>query len=411
MVEASQFTHLPKIKTQRIAVKLNKTAQGLVKQGHPWVFSDSIVKESHSPKSGDLAIIYDNHTNKLIALGLYDIDSPIKIKVLHNGSPATINSSFFESKIHTAYAKRLDLLDTNTNAYRLLFGENDNMPSFIADVYANVLVIKLYSEMWLPYLSDILPHIINTTQVKTVVLRLSRKLDQLLTTKGLSDGSILYGNLEDEEVHFFEHGINFKANVIKGHKTGYFLDHRYNRKCVGELSKGKSVLDVFSYAGGFSVHALAKGAKDVTSLDISAQALAVAKENATLNDHKGTHHIIEGDAFEKLQQLIQKNRKFDVVVIDPPSFAKKATDVEKALKKYAQLAKMGVQLVSKNGILVLASCSSRVEAQDFYAMAEKALKQQNVTYKIIDRTAHDDDHPIAFAEGAYLKTIYFKISQ
>jgi 23S rRNA (cytosine1962-C5)-methyltransferase len=411
LVEAAQFSHLPKLKTQRIAVKLNKTAQGLVKQGHPWVFSDSIVKESHTPKSGDLAIIYDNHTNKLIALGLYDVDSSIKIKILHSGSPATINSSFFESKIQTAYAKRIDLLETKTNAYRLLFGENDSMPSFIADVYANVLVIKLYSEMWLPYLSEILPHLINVSQVDTVVLRLSRKLDQLLTSKGLSDGSVLYGKLEDEEVHFYEHGINFKANVIKGHKTGYFLDHRYNRKRVGELSKGKSVLDVFSYAGGFSVHALAKGAKEVTSLDISAQALAVAKDNATLNDHKGTHHIIEGDAFEKLQQLLQKKKKFDVVVIDPPSFAKKATDVVKALKKYTQLAKMGVQLVSKNGILVLASCSSRVEAQDFYAMAEKVLKQQLMSYKVLEKTTHDDDHPIAFAEGAYLKTIYFKISQ
>ena len=408
MVTESEFNHLPDIKTQRIAVKLNKIAQSLVKQGHPWVFSDSIIKESTTPKSGDLAIIYDNHTNKLIALGLYDIESPIKIKIVHAGSPATIDSAFFHYKIKTAFDIRKPLLKTKTNAYRLLFGENDGMPSFIADVYDEVLVVKLYSELWLPYLKDILPHLINISKVKCVVLRLSRSLEDKLTKYNLNDGTVLFGTLDHEDVHFIEHGINFKANVIKGHKTGYFLDHRHNRKRVGDIAKGKTVLDVFSYAGGFSVHALAKGAKEVTSLDISGHALNVAKENAELNEHNGTHSIIEGDAFEKLQQLIQKDTKFDIVVIDPPSFAKKAADAQRSLKKYAQLATFGSQLVNNGGTLVLASCSSRVAAEDFFEASEKALRIQKKTIHL-DKTYHDIDHPISFPEGAYLKTGYYKI--
>ncbi len=407
MVSADQFKHLPDLKTQRIAVKLNKRAQALVKQGHPWVFSESIVKQSSTPKSGDLAIIYDNHTNKLIALGLYDIESPITIKIIHEGSPATVDQAFFKNKINTAFAIRKPLLNSNTNAYRLIFGENDGMPSFIADVYDSVLVIKLYSELWLPYLKNIIPHLINKSKATSLVLRLSRSLEDKLSKYELYDGTVLYGELENEDVHFIEHGINFKANVIKGHKTGYFLDHRHNRQRVGGLAKGKTLLDVFSYAGGFSVHALANGAKEVTSLDISEHALNVAKENAELNPHKGKHEIIVGDAFEKLQQLIQSNAKYDVVVIDPPSFAKKSADVPKALKKYAQVATFGSQLVADNGILLLASCSSRVDAEDFFAASEKAIKMTR-KFKIVDKTFHDIDHPISFSEGAYLKTGYYQ---
>lgn len=408
LVDQLHLNKLPNFTTQRIAVKLSKTAQALVKQGHPWIFADSIVKESHAPKVGDLAIIYDNHTNKLIAIGVYDPESPIKIKVLHAGGPATINTEFFRYKVQAAFELRKPLLKTQTNAYRLIFGENDGLPSFIADVYDHVLVIKLYSDLWLPYLKMLVPHLIEVSKVDCVLLRLSRRLEDKLSKYDIYDGKIIYGELENEEVNFIEHGVNFKANVIKGHKTGYFLDHRHNRRHVSTLAKGKTMLDVFSYAGGFSVHALAKGAREVTSLDISEHALSVAEENATLNSHKGKHFTITGDAFEKLQQLIQKNQTYDIVVIDPPSFAKKAADVNRSLKKYAQLATFGAQLVSKGGLLVIASCSSRVLADDFFESIEKALRIVRKT-ETVEKTFHDVDHPIGFPEGAYLKTGYYRL--
>src|SRR5690606_21539908 len=184
----------------------------------------------------------------------------------------------------------------NTNSYRLVFGENDGFPGFITDVYAEVMVVKLYSAIWFPYLQDILELLIEVSGCKTVVLRLSRNL-QAQNYFDLKDGMVLYGTLKNEEVVFVEHGVLFTANVIKGHKTGYFLDHRENRRRVGELAKNKTVLDVFSYAGGFSVHALAGGAEGVTSVDISKQALELATSNAALNGFVDNHYTLAGDAF------------------------------------------------------------------------------------------------------------------
>ncbi|MGK0324294.1 MAG: 23S rRNA (cytosine1962-C5)-methyltransferase, partial [Psychroserpens sp.] len=346
--------------SKRLAIKLTSKGENYVQQGHPWVFSESIVKINDGAKTGDLAIIFGKRKNEMIGIGLYDAASPIRIKMIYSDSKGVkIDDAFFLRKIKDAYKKRLTLLQTNTTSYRLIFGENDGFPSLIADVYDSVLVVKLYSEMWLPYLKTILEGLVETSGCETVVIRLSRGLQQS-TSHQLKDGDVVYGVLENEVVEFVEHGVNFSANVIKGHKTGYFLDHRENRRQVGVLSKDKTVLDVFSYAGGFSVHALANGAKEVTSLDISEQALEIAIQNGELNDYTGKHFTLAGDAFKILEQLISEKKKFDVVIIDPPSFAKQQTEILLAKKKYAQLARLGEKLTAREGLLVLASCSSRV---------------------------------------------------
>ncbi len=393
---------------KNLAVKLTSKGEHYVQQGHPWVFSESIIKINSDAKTGDLAIIFGKKTNKMIGIGLYDATSPIRIKMIYNAShPVSIDHQFFYQNIKKAYQKRLPLLKTNTNSYRLLFGENDQFPSLIADVYASVLVVKLYSEIWMPYLQPILESLIAVSNSKTVVLRLSRSLQNSKTHK-FSDGQVLYGTLDNEVVQFVEHGVQFSANVIKGHKTGYFLDHRENRRQVGLLSKGITVLDVFSYAGGFSVHALANGAREVTSVDISTQALEIAIQNGKLNAYTGTHKTIAGDAFQIVEQLISEGKTFDVVVIDPPSFAKQQSEVALAKKKYAQLAQLGIQLTVKNGVLVLASCSSRVTATAFYDINAQVLQQFGRPFKIIQKTQHDSDHPIGFPEGAYLKCGYYR---
>lgn len=395
-------------KPKRLAIKLNAKGEQFVVQGHPWVFSDNITKINDNAKSGDLAIIFGKNKNRVIGLGLYDANSPIRIKMLHSSTEkAEINAAFFENKIKQAYAKRKSLLKTNTNSYRLLFGENDGFPGLIADVYASVLVVKIYSEIWLPYIETIIPSLQEISDVKTVVIRLSRSLENSKKHK-LENGDVVFGTLKNEVVQFVEHNVNFSANVIKGHKTGYFLDHRPNRKQVGEWSRDKSVLDVFSYAGGFSVHALYNGAREVTSLDISKQALEIALENGKLNKYKGKHITIAGDAFVELKNLIKDKVTFDVVVIDPPSFAKQASEIELAKKKYAQLAELGEKLTAKNGLLMLASCSSRVLAQAFYDINSQVLASTKRNYKILLKTQHDTDHPIGFPEGAYLKSVYYR---
>ena len=393
---------------KRLAVKLNAKGEQFVVKGHPWVFSNSIVKINDDAKTGDLAIIFSKNKNKVIALGLFDANSPIRIKIIHNSQDKVeVNSAFFHHKIENAFAIRQPLLQTNTNSYRLLFGENDGFPGLIADVYDKVLVVKLYSEIWLPYIETIIPSLQQISKAETVVVRLSRSLENS-SNHQLKDGDVVYGELHNEVVEFVEHDVKFSAHVIKGHKTGYFLDHRANRKQVGEWSKNKTVIDVFSYAGGFSVHALYNGAKEVTSLDISKQALEVAVQNGKLNDYTGIHKTIAGDAFEALKQLIKDKKTFDVVVIDPPSFAKQASEIDLAKKKYAQLAQLGEQLTAKKGLLVLASCSSRVVPQAFFDINKQVLLDSNRSFNLILKTGHDIDHPVTFPEGEYLKCGYYR---
>lgn len=400
---------LPDIPINKIAIKLKPLAESLVRKGHPWIFENSIVKQNKEGNSGDLAVIFDSKNNKFLACGFYDPHSPIRIKILQAVKPATIHKDWFTNKVTEAFKKRTNLLKTNTNSYRLIYGENDHLPSLVADVYKDILVVKLYASFWFYHLKDILPALMDTSKAGTTVLRLSRNVQKEANDFGFNDGQVIDGELKNEVVIFKEHGINFSANVIHGHKTGYFLDHRENRRKVGKMSKGKTVLDVFSYAGGFSVHALANGAKEVTSLDISKPALEIAKRNAKLNKFSGTHKVIAGDAFAELNRLSNHHKKYDIVVIDPPSFAKSATEVNRAISSYKKLANLGLKLVAKKGILVLASCSSRVTAEVFYALVEEVLQHKRANYTILEKTQHDDDHPISFKEGAYLKCIYVQI--
>jgi len=378
-----------------------------VKKGHPWVFENSIVKQNAAGEPGDIAVVFEQKKNKFLACGLYDPHSPIRIKLLQFYQPAAIDEVWFAEKIHQAYTLRMPLLATDTNSYRFIHGENDGLPGLIADVYADVLVLKLYSAIWWPYLPEILPALLKQSGCQTIVLRLSRSLIQSAEKGSLKDGEVIWGDLDREEVFFKEYGLRFSANVIRGHKTGYFLDQRHNRKKMGECSRGKKVLDVFAYVGGFSVHALAGGATEVTSLDISANALRAARANAELNPHNGVHHTKVVDAFEELEVLAQRKKSFDIVVIDPPSFAKQASEIEQARRQYLRLAALGSQLVSPKGLLLLASCSSRVTADDFFALCAEGIATSKHHFTLREKTFHDVDHPISFPEGAYLKAGYW----
>ncbi|NNF81538.1 MAG: methyltransferase domain-containing protein [Flavobacteriaceae bacterium] len=388
----------------RLAVSLLNRGEKRVRIRHPWIFDRHIERIKGEGKAGDLAMIFSSEDNKLMGIGLYDPDSPIRIKMLHHGPARKIDESFFREKVEQAFEKRKELLQTDTNSYRFIFGENDGFPGLIADVYAHVMVLKVYSEIWLPWLNSFIGFLIETSGCDAVVLRLSRIMQKSMKGK-LADGQVIYGELDQEEVLFKEHGLKFSANVFRGHKTGYFLDHRHNRKRVGELSKGKKVLDVFAYSGGFSVHALTGGANEVTSVDISGQALEQAKRNSELNAFEGLHHCIKGDAFNVLTSLIDEGHSYDLVVIDPPSFAKQESEIALALKKYRQLAQLGQQLIIEGGILILASCSSRVKSDSFFEAVEEELDMKQFSLK--ERTFHDSDHPISFPEGAYLKCSYY----
>ena len=405
------LTHLPDRLPSRLALKVKPAAERAVRQGHPWIFADAIVKQNKEGQAGDLAVIFDQKNNQFLAAGLYDPASPIRVKVLQFHAPAPIDAAWFRTKIEAAFHLRAPLLATDTNSYRLVFGENDGLPGLIADVYAGVMVVKLYSLIWLPYLREVLPILLAAGACETLVLRLSRSLQHdPAALHGLYDGQVLYGDLENEEVIFREHGLRFIANVVRGHKTGYFLDHRHNRKRVGELARGKTVLDVFAYAGGFTVHALAGGAREVTSLDISAQALAMARRNVALNCGEAVHHhTLAVDAFKGMEQLHREGKTFDIVVVDPPSFAKRESERLGALRSYERLTALAAPLPAPGGLLVMASCSSRVPADAFFQTVRETLDRSGRPFTEIARTFHDVDHPVGFPEGGYLKCGYFRI--
>jgi 23S rRNA (cytosine1962-C5)-methyltransferase len=400
---------------QIIAVKLTRDAERHLKSGHPWIYSKSIVKQSKEGHTGDICIIYSQNKNSMIGIGLYDPSSPIRIKILDLGKNIRLDAEYWLQKVQVAFDLRAPLFASDTNAFRMIFGENDGFPGLILDVYNRIGVIKIYSGIWFPHFGLILSAIVQVIDVDAVVLRLSRSLDKSdLLPIGWSNGATLYGHLDDEELIFREHGLKFRTNVIKGHKTGFFLDHRHNRVKVGKISAGKRVLDVFSYAGGFSVHALAGGASEVVSLDISAQAQALAKDNIKINNLGNHHKVIIGDAFKEMQKMIETGQKFDLVIIDPPSFASKESQVKGALSSYRSLVQLGAKLVSKNGILVMASCSSRVSSKVFFELVEKTLAKtegrSGKEWTCKELTSHDIDHPISFPEGEYLKCGYYHSS-
>ena len=394
----------------RLPVTLTAAGERALKSGHPWLFDGAIAKVKGEGSAGDLAVIFSFKKNKFIGVGLYDPDSPIRIRVLHQGSPAQINEDFFRARTQDAKKVREALLLTDTNGYRLLHGENDGFPGLVVDVYAGVAVIKVYSPVWFPWLEGLLPIIVEAAEAKTAVFRCARNVEKPAAALGFTDGQVIFGELADEDIVFREHGLAFVANVVQGHKTGFFLDHRANRRRVGELAAGKDVLDVFSYAGGFSVHALGGGARRVVSLDISAPALAMARRNVALNFNEDLRHeTLAEDAFVALERMGKDGETFGLVIVDPPSFAKREKEVAGALEAYRRINKLAVPLVAPGGILLAASCSARVPAEDFFRVVESVLKAAGRKFTLLEKTAHDDDHPIGFPEGAYLKSGYYRL--
>lgn len=397
---------LPTASPDRIRLEVQSGAERALRQGHPWVFEQSILKQNREGAPGDLAVIFDAK-KRFLGIGLYDPASVIRVKILQTHKPAPINADWFRAKLQTALDRRAPLLAQSTDGFRLVHGENDGLPGMILDRYAQTLVLKLYTAAWLPHLRDVLSALWDLQPAERLVLRLSRSI-QRENTYSLHDGMTLYGTPPTEPIIFHENGLTFSADVLKGHKTGFFFDQRENRAAVRELSAGCDVLDMFAYSGGFSVYAAAGGAKSVLSVDISEPALLSAQENFALNQaNPGVsacqHRIQAGDAFEIMDDLRQQGRQFDLVIVDSPSFAKSSAEVDRALASYGKLARLATELIVPGGKLVMASCSSRVSAEAFF----RAIQQASIRpLKELKQTFHALDHPIGFPEGAYLKCFY-----
>lgn len=392
-----------------IAIKLNKAAERSVKQGHPWVFEQSIEKGPDGKGvAGSLCVIFDQRYNKPFAFGLWDPEEIIRIKIIFQGGRLKLNTDFWKLQLQNAYSIRENLIKNGITGYRGIHGENDGFPGLILDIYAHTGVLKIYSEIWEPYLEVLMEEIQKQFSLETIIIRFSRKIAQN-NSFTYQEGDVIGKTRSTEKVAFEEYGVKFYAYTKSGHKTGFFLDQRPNRFWVQQNAKGKEVLDVFSYVGGFGIHALKGKATSLTFIDISAQAMEVAAENITLNqldETKWTTLVV--DAFVALDDLIKQKKQFDIVIIDPPSFAKQASEVSNALKQYERLARLGKRLVAQGGTLILGSCSSRIRLEDFTEAHQKAGVANSKGWKHLHTTLHDEDHPVTFPESNYLKTIFYQ---
>ena len=404
----TNLSKLPPLSNRNMAVKVKPAAERAIKQGHPWVFDNAIIKQSVAGQAGDLAIIYDKKKDKFLAIGLYDPDSPIRIKILQANAPAKINQAWFEATFKHVQAIRQPLIDAGTTGYRLVYGESDHLPALILDRYGDTLVIKLYTLAWFPHLPTIISALQATIPFERLVLRLSRSI--AVNPYGLSDGQILMGEPITAPIQFSENGIKLEADVIHGHKTGFFFDQRDNRGRVRDLANGNSVLDVFSYVGAFTVYALAGGATSVTALDISQPAMDALYANVKLNqlDTRKTETLV-ADAFDGMRQLEKLGKQYDMVIVDPPSFAKSQAEVDRALASYQRLVKLALPLVAPDGILMMASCSSRIKPDVFFNLVVNTANREDYGLEIIEKTSHALDHPIGFPEAEYLKAMFARV--
>jgi 23S rRNA (cytosine1962-C5)-methyltransferase len=415
MIDLTALSHIPGPAARRIAVRVAPAAERALRQGHPWLFDGAIRHQSCEGRPGDLAVVFDRD-RRFLAVGLYDPHASIRVRVLQHGERATIDRDWFQAKLAAAIQLRAPLLEsspeTATTAYRLVHGENDGLPGMVVDRYAETLVVKVYTAAWIPHLRDVLSALADTFRFERLVLRLGRAVrERPQDLYGLPDGAILFGPDLEGPVLFQENGLRFEADLIRGQKTGFFLDQRDNRARVEKLAAGKAVLNVFAYTGGFSVYAARGGAREVVSVDASAPALQAAARNMAHNGHipsvaAASHETVADDAFETLDRMAKQGCRFDVVIVDPPAFAQKHSQVPQALSAYGRLTRLSLGVLRAGGTLVQASCSSRVDAETFFETVHRAAVQAGHSLREIERTGHPLDHPVTFKEGAYLKCLF-----
>lgn len=399
---------LPAPSTRRVAVNVTSDALRQVRRGHPWIWDGSVVRASHEGQPGDLAVVFDNK-RRFAAIGLWDPNAAIAVRVLHHGSPRTIDADFFADRLLDAFARRDRLHnDPSTTAYRVVHGENDQLPGLVVDRYDSTLVVKLDTAVWVPYLSMVVPILVDIADADRVVLRASRRVSNELPTE-LRDSPTIVGSLPEGPIAFQENGLAFHADVERGQKTGHFLDQRDNRSLVGSHCADARVLDVFCNSGGFSVYAAAAGAHEVHSVDSSRHAIDATKQHIELNRGRlgfhGNHHAVVGDAFDVLGDLAARHKRFDVVIVDPPSFAPNAASVAAALRSYGRLTRLAVDVLADGGQLFQASCSSRVTSDDFFHVVSSEIEALGFALANPIRTGHAVDHPVGFEHGEYLKAL------
>jgi 23S rRNA (cytosine1962-C5)-methyltransferase len=383
-------------------IQLKRGRERSLKRRHPWIFSGAV--EKASGEAGDTVQVLDS-AKKALARAAYSPQSQIRARVWTFDPDEEVDAQFFRGRLEKALALREALpAAKHTNALRLVHGESDGLPGLVVDRYADVLVAQFLAagvERWRDPILDFLVELTGCAAIYERSDAEVRKLEGLEARAGFARG-----NRNAARCPIIEYGLNFRVDVEQGQKTGFFLDQRENRACVRSLAAGRDVLDGFCYTGGFSIAALAGGAKRITAIESSAAALDVARENLAANPLDASRiEFRQADVFAELRKLRDSGARFDLIILDPPKFAPTAAQVKKAARAYKDINLWALKLLAPGGLLATFSCSGGVSAELFQSIVAGAALDAGAEAKIIDRFTAAADHPVAleFPEGEYLK--------
>jgi len=387
-------------------VKLKPGKEIPLKRFHPWVFSGAIQQQSNQLTDGDWVEVKD-YKNNFLGIGHFHFGS-IAVKVMHF-KPIESFASLWIEKITQAKNLRDLIPFQETNAFRLVHGEGDQCPGLIIDYYKGVFVIQAHSIGVHKSINDISDAILKVFGKKIVVAIYDKSKETLPQEYAQNlQNDYLYGNA-DVPYEILENGVKFAINWITGQKTGFFLDQRDNRELLAKFAKGKDVLNTFCYSGGFSLYALRAGAKKVISLDASAKAIDLVKQNISLNNFdKLNHEAIVG---ETLPYLRNNEELFDIIILDPPAFAKSLNTKHKALQGYQRINELAMQQIRPNGLLFTYSCSQVITRDLFYNMLVASAINCGREIQVVHQMNQGPDHPVNIfhPESHYLKGFVLRI--
>jgi 23S rRNA (cytosine1962-C5)-methyltransferase len=379
-----------------VRATLVKKLERAIAQGHPWIYRDALAGLDAPP--GAVVEVCDRR-GRFVARGLAD-EGPIGVRVWTRDRRQPIDLALMNARMLEAARLRDRVVPQATSAYRLLHGEGDRLPGVVCDVYGSTAVLELDGKslaLW------------RDTVVSALEPQLAaRAVTTLLASPRRGPRHALYGMLPSEPIRVSERGMQLVVDVVHGQKTGLFLDHRESRYRVRQIAEGLSVLNLYAYTGGFSVAAGLGGARAVTTVDRARPALALAEQSWRENGLEATgHEVHAGDAFEFLDAAARSDRRWDLVIVDPPSFAPREANLEAALASYQKLHELAMAVVAPGGLYLAASCSSHVRAEAFEETVQKAASSHRVMLQLLERWGAPADHPrlTAFPEGDYLKVV------
>jgi 23S rRNA (cytosine1962-C5)-methyltransferase len=393
------------------SVKLKKGRNKSFNRKHPWIFSGAIDSVKDINQNGETVDIISGD-GKLLGYGSYSSQSQISVRVLSFNTEDKIDSDFFKQRVESAVQFREQIINTElTNTYRVINAESDFLPGLVVDKYGDVLVCQFLSagaEFWKKKIVEILVNQVNPMGIFERSDVAVREKEGLPQSKGL-----LYGQKPEDIIEVIENGIKFFVDINLGHKTGFYLDQRENRKILKMFSTEKEILNCFSYTGGFSAYALQAGASKVVNVDSSAEALSLSDKNLFLNGiDSSKYENIQDDVFKYLRKLRDTNKQFDLIILDPPKFAESVSQIEKASRGYKDINMLALKLLRKNGILFTFSCSGHIIPDLFNKIIADAATDARREVHILKFLTQSPDHTVltSFPEGLYLKGLVCKVS-